>query len=100
MQPFNLLSISDIATLFDVCERTVRNNVDAGDFPAPTKVLGKNFWHSDLLYDWLDQKMRSAPAAEPSERQAEPAVRIVREKLSAGARAKAVQARNLAKIAA
>ncbi len=51
MQPFNLLSLSDIATLFDVCERTVRNNVDAGDFPAPTKILGKNFWHSDLLYD-------------------------------------------------
>lgn len=100
MQPFNLLSISDIAMLFGVCERTVRNNVDADDFPRPTKILGKHFWHSDLLYDWLDQKMRGTSAAEPMESHAEPKIRIAKEKLSAGTRAKAAQARNLAQIAA
>lgn len=100
MQPFNLLSTADVAAIFGVCERTVRNNVESGDFPRPTKLLGKNFWHSGLLYAWLDQTMRGGASEQPLQQPMEPKIRVTKEKQSATERVKASQARNLAKIAA
>jgi|TARA_R100000149_G_scaffold60185_1_gene29274 hypothetical protein len=59
MLPFRPLNIEDITALLGVCERTVRNHIDTGKFPAPVKVCGKQFWHPDVFYGWLDANLRS-----------------------------------------
>ncbi|NYT64324.1 helix-turn-helix domain-containing protein [Alcaligenaceae bacterium] len=99
MQPFKPLNISDIATLLGVCERTVRNNINAGALPPPNKAFGKNLWHPDVFYGWLDQQLRGTSVLEPVCAQAHLRVKATLKKPSARVRAEATQAKNLAKIA-
>src|SRR3546814_20367965 len=73
MQAFQPLTISDLAKLLDVCERTIRNHVDQGAFPAPVTICGKKYWHPDVFYHWLDRTLKhEATAALSKPSQCEP----------------------------
>src|SRR5690606_31531826 len=101
MQAFQPLTISDIAELLDVCERTIRNYVDQGNFPAPVTICGKKYWHPEVLYLWLDKTLRREPTAvssQPLQRELDSPTATTKRTHSSTARAKAAQSERLSSI--
>lgn len=58
MVPFKPVSIKDVTQIMDVCERTVRNMIDAGEITPPRKVGGHSLWHPDVFWAWFDDYLR------------------------------------------
>lgn len=56
--PFSPLTKQDIAQVLNVTPRTIENWTAAGIVPAPATLGGRVFWHPDIFYAWLDQRLR------------------------------------------
>lgn len=84
--------------MLGVCERTIRNHIDANKFPAPVKICGRQFWHPEVFYDWLDSHLRSSamPPSPPTEQTTMSEPRRTND-LSPVQQAKAAQALKLSK---
>lgn len=50
-----MLTLSDVASIFDVTKRTVHRWIDAGDIPESGKVGGRRYWPYSQIKDWIDQ---------------------------------------------
>jgi DNA-binding transcriptional MerR regulator len=56
--PFTPLSKEAVASIFGVSTRTIESWVEHGLMPAPSAIGARVFWHPDLFYEWLDQRLR------------------------------------------
>jgi excisionase family DNA binding protein len=61
--PFVPLTKEDVAEALGITPRTIENWVDQGHMPAPACIGNRLYWHPELFYGWLDQRLRvlSAP---------------------------------------
>jgi predicted DNA-binding transcriptional regulator AlpA len=59
---FKPLTKKDIASLLDVCDRTIENWVSDGTMPAPKKLGNRAFWHPSAFYSWLEGRLTSDDA--------------------------------------
>lgn len=57
--PFQLLSRRQVAEILDVSVRTLDNWQKCERMPKAVDIGGRVYWHSEVFYGWLDQKMRS-----------------------------------------
>ena len=46
---------SGTETLLPICRSTWLNGVDAGKFPRPVKLLGRNVWHKEQIHQLMDE---------------------------------------------
>lgn len=54
--PDQLLSIKQVAQLLQVCEQTVRNKIETGEFLPPTHQLGRQLrWRRAELLEYLSR---------------------------------------------
>lgn len=87
----------EVADLFGVTPRTIENWIEHEGLPAPVQIGNRVFWHPDVFYEWLDQRLRKAPA-KPAD---DALVDAPRKRVSAGKSERAqLQSRNSARLAA
>ncbi|MDR3409543.1 MAG: helix-turn-helix domain-containing protein [Formivibrio sp.] len=58
--PFKPLTKEDIAGILNISIRTVENWIKDGTLPAPHKIAQRVYWHPDIFYTWLDQRLKQA----------------------------------------
>ena len=46
---------SGTETLLPICRSTWLNGVDAGKFPRPVKLLGRNVWRKEQIHQLMDE---------------------------------------------
>lgn len=51
-----VLTIEAVATRVGVSTRTIHRWTQAGTFPKPERVLGRNVWTTDVLDQWEQQE--------------------------------------------
>jgi hypothetical protein len=56
--PFAPLTKDDVAKVLGVTPRTVENWVEHEGMPAPASIGHRVYWHPDVFYGWLDQRLR------------------------------------------
>ena len=56
--PFKPLTKDDVASILGVSSRTIETWVVQRTIPAPCPIGGRVFWHPDVFYAWLDQRLR------------------------------------------
>ncbi|MCC6486352.1 MAG: helix-turn-helix domain-containing protein [Candidatus Hydrogenedentes bacterium] len=49
-----LLSVREVASMLDLCERSVYRMADAGKMPRPLKLGARSLWRRRELQDWVD----------------------------------------------
>jgi excisionase family DNA binding protein len=52
------LTKEDVAEVLGITARTVEAWVDQGHMPAPACIGNRVYWHPELFYGWLDQRLR------------------------------------------
>jgi predicted DNA-binding transcriptional regulator AlpA len=52
-----LLTISDVAEIFDCCPGTVRNKIRQGYLPEPIDVLGNKRWIKSDFENWVRENI-------------------------------------------
>jgi len=62
---FKPLTKDCVAGVFGVSTRTIENWVNEGLMPAPVCLGNRVFWHPDVFYSWLDQRLRVLPNEMP-----------------------------------
>lgn len=61
---FKPLTKNDIADVLGVSLRTVENWVNDGTVPAPKKIGNRVYWHPNVFYAWLEQRLMNGVADE------------------------------------
>lgn len=70
--PFQPLTKEHAAEILSVSKRTVENWIAAGEMPSPTTIGRRVYWHPDIFYSWLNDKLgnrqggQNIPAARES----------------------------------
>lgn len=67
--PFRPLTKEAIAEVLSVSPRTIEHWVDQELMPPPASIGNRVFWHPDIFYSWLDQRLRQ-PKTEPTHERA------------------------------
>ena len=62
--PFTPLTKDDVAQVLGITPRTVENWVDQGNMPRPACIGNRVYWHPELFYVWLDQRLRVLSAGQ------------------------------------
>lgn len=58
---FKPLTRDCVADVFGVSTRTIENWVNEGLMPIPVCIGNRVFWHPDVFYSCLDQRLRVPP---------------------------------------
>jgi hypothetical protein len=97
--PFVPLNKDSVASVFGVSTRTIENWVEQGLMPAPSVIGARVFWHPDLFYEWLDQRLR-IPREEANDVKSTLSVALCKDAISGKNQLRAQTARRLANIEA
>ena len=62
---FRPLSRLEVAEILSVSIRTLENWQKAGLMPRSVDIGGRVYWHPEVFYEWLDQRLRSPVEAVP-----------------------------------
>jgi hypothetical protein len=50
-----------VADILGISVRSVENWINEGILPAPAKLGGRVYWHPDLFYSWMSNRLLEAP---------------------------------------
>lgn len=62
---FTPLTKQAVADSLGISIRSVENWINDGTLPAPAKLGNRVYWHPDVYYDWLSNRLKAAPSDEP-----------------------------------
>lgn len=48
-----MLTLEDVASVFDISVRTLHRWISGGDIPDTVKVGGRTYWHYFVIEDWI-----------------------------------------------
>lgn len=61
---FTPLTKQDVADSLGISIRSVENWINDGILPAPVKLGNRVYWHPDVYYGWLSQRLKTESSAE------------------------------------
>jgi predicted DNA-binding transcriptional regulator AlpA len=62
---FTPLTKQAVADSLGISIRSVENWINDGILPAPAKLGNRVYWHPDVYFGWLSQRLKADSSAEP-----------------------------------
>ena len=59
--PALLMTVDDVAALFQTSKKAIYSKVDRGQLPGVTKIGRRLYFHREVLLHWLSQKCAPSP---------------------------------------
>jgi len=69
LPPGTVLSVAELAKLFDRCGRSVRRAVQRGELPPPVRLFGAWVWTAGALVQHIEQRLADAADGAAQEQQ-------------------------------
>jgi predicted DNA-binding transcriptional regulator AlpA len=55
------LSKQAVADILGISVRSVENWINEGILPTPVKLGNRVYWHPDVFYEWLSNRLKASP---------------------------------------
>jgi predicted DNA-binding transcriptional regulator AlpA len=79
--PFVPLTKQAVADILGISVRPIENWINEGILPAPAKLGNRVYWHPDVFYEWMSNRLRE-PLAEGDELKSTPPAKKPRNRSS------------------